>query len=394
MKLSTILLLGANLIAVPSAVAADTSDWLKANLAEIKQESQSTQQRAVAKSIAKSTVSSKHSTTLRASTVAKQNANPVMLRAFQPGRSLPRKKDLVAQYAQLDSSMSMGMVPQQASTSTSTSMDPNSQLNGRVCAFQQPAEVQQQSAYHAWANVAAKAAKNEAIARPVKAAVRNVMAKAPAGMIPQGMQNMIPPGLSMPPQPQQMQQMVAVMPPSAAPVMPAQMQMRPPAVQSNQPVFSAEDEAAFNRILSGNTRGAGTPTGDMTKHTGNPASGAGQAPFPLNLLFGNSTQATAQGPVQKPSNPLRGKPKFGAWHSKNQLAYGGFGGSNITRGHKRKKANVSHSVPARVSTRRPAATTVAKKRNTAPVTVSQSSAKMPATVAQYPPYAGNYSRPF
>ena len=382
MKLSTILLLGANLIAVPSAVAADTSDWLKANLAEIKQETLSTQQRVVAKPIAKNTVSSKRTTTLRASTAAKPQ---VMLRAFQAGRSLPRKKDLVAQYAQLDSSMSMGMVPQQAS------MDPNSQLNGRICAFQQPAEVQQPSAYHAWVNVAASAAKNEAIARPVKAAVRNAMAKAPAGMIPQGL---IPQGLSMPPQQQQhMQQMVALMPQSAAPVMPAQVQMRAPAAQ-NQPVFSAEDEAAFNRILSGNTQGAGTPTGDMTKQTGNPAPGTGQAPFPLNLLFGTTTQATAQGPVTKPANPLRGKPKFGAWHSKNQLAYGGFGGSNITRGNKRKKANVSRSAPGHVSTRRPAATAVAKKRNTAPVAVSQTSAKMPATVAQYPPYAGNYSRPF
>lgn len=395
MKLASILLLGANLIAAPCAVAADDTggNWLKASLAEIKQETCSTTQ-VVAKK--KPTVTAKRATTPGATAVA--NHKPVMLRAFQPGRALPRQKDLVSQYAQLDNSMSAGLMPQQAS------MDPQaSQLSGRVCAFQQPGADAYPNPYQQWAGVAARAAKNEAIARPVRAAVQKVMAKAPANLVPPQLAAMPIHGAPLQEsqsQPQQQpQQMVAMMPPVSQPMMPAMqqpMQMHALQRQNQGPIFSQEDEAALNRILSsGATRDAGTGTGDMTTPSGNPASGAGQAPFPLNLLFGT----TGSGPTQKPNNPLVGKPKFGQWHQKNQLSYGGFGGSNITHGTKRRK-NVTHPVKkaARPSTSRQIVTG-AKKRFAPPANLAQNQTspngvRMPATVAQYPPYQGNYSRPF
>jgi hypothetical protein len=386
MKLASILLLGANLVAVPCAAAADDGDnWLKANLAEIKQESQikarSTKQVAAQP---KTTLPSKR-TTQRATTAA--NNKPYILRAFQPGRALPRQRDLVMQYAQVDNSLSAGFAPAQQAT-----MDP-SQLNGRICAFKQPAYEMQRPSPQTWATVAAGAARNEAIARPVKAALRNVISKAPAisqqlGMMPMPAQMQAP----MPMMPQhaaQPQHMVATMPPNAMPYLP-DMQMRAPAAQQTEeaPIFSAEDEAELNRILAANSR-AGLSTGDMSLQTGNPAPGAGQAPFPLNLLFGKS------GPTQKPANPLMGKPKFGQWHGKNQLAHGGFGHSNITRGKRRKHNNVQRAVSARVSTKRQMA--VAQKRYVAP-TVAKTpvtpAVPMPAAVAQYPPYTGYYSRPF
>lgn len=374
MKLSSILLLGANLIAVPCATAADNDcgNWLKANLAQIKQEAQVQSTTPVAAK-PKTTLPSKR-TAQRATTAA--NGKGIMLRAFQPGRALPRQKDLVMQYAQVDNSLSPGFAPAQQA-----SMD-QSQLNGRVCAFQQPTyEMQQPSPYQSWANIAAKAAKNEAIARPVKAAVRNVIQKAPAISQQLGVPMQMPSQMQMP----MHNQMVASLPPTAAPSLP-QMQMRAPAPQQMQqaPIFSAEDEAELNRILAASSPSAGKSTGDMSQQTGNPAPGAGQAPFPLNLLFGNTA------PSQKPSNPLIGKPKFGQWHPKHQLAYGGFGGSNITHG-KRRKHHVQRSVAAQVPTRRQT-TTVAKKRTPAP-TVAKTPVPMPATVAQYPPYTG-YSRPF
>lgn len=386
MKLASILLLGANLIAVPCAVAADenSGSWLKASLAEIKQETRSTGQ-VVAKK--KPAITAKRATTQGATTAV--NHKPLMLRAFQPGRSLPRQKDLVAQYAQIDSSMSTGLMPQQAS------MDPQSQFNGRVCAFQQPAADGSPNPYQQWAGVATRAAKNEAIARPVRAAVQKVMAKAPANLIPPQLAAMPIHGAPLQEsqfQQQQQQPMVAMMPPVSQPMMPA---MQP---QNQGPIFSQQDEAALNRILSGGaTRGAGTGTGDMTTPSGNPASGAGQAPFPLNLLFGT----TGSGPTQKPNNPLVGKPKFGQWHQKSQLSQGGFGGSYITHGTKRRKNVTQPVAAARPSTKRQIVTG-AKKRFAPPANLAQgqtqspssNSVRMPAAVAQYPPYQGNYSRPF
>ncbi len=383
MKLSSILLLGANLIAVPCAAAADDSsgNWLKASLAEIKQTTSTTQVAPAKRTPIITNTSARRATTQGAKSATIAN-KPVMLRVFQSGRSLPRQKDLVSQYAQLDNSMSTGLMPQQAS------LDPQSQLNGRICAFQQPTADAAPSPYQQWAGVAARAAKNEAIARPVKAAVQKVMAKAPAlAAMPI---NGAP--LQEPQFQQQQQQMVAMMPPVSQPMMPMQMQQRAPQQQNQGPIFSAEDEAAFNRILSGGaTRGAGTSTGDMTTPSGNPASGAGQAPFPLNLLFGT----TGSGPTQKPNNPLVGKPKFGQWHQKSQLSSGGFGGSYITHGTKRRKNVASPAkATAQPSTKRQIVTG-AKKRFAPPANMAQSQpVRMPATVAQYPPYQGNYNRPF
>jgi hypothetical protein len=420
MKLSAFIAVSVPLLAMSQAPAmaedamADTGSWLKSSLATLKPEAKATTKPAPRKV----------SHAMPALSDASLNVRP-----FVPGRYLPHESDL-----------RRAMVSQQGQYDNSTAMDPTGsqqQLAGEVNASgyaqRSPASYDRYSMMTSLAqDLTARVARTNKRGAtrsprvmpgqmpmvpeqltPMQAAVQPMIPEPPAQRMATRPQFSMPmsPSMQQPSmqqssmqqeQAQMMQQMQQMQPPMGRQPQMQQSMMQPQqprtymqpgyATANGPPQLTSQEQQALERMVAQNRPTAYMDfNGDIYGSTqGNPQSGTGPSPLPMNLMQGSPMQALNQSRRQAHVPQAR----FGSWHGGDQLPESGFHSyvqhrqTHFFECTLAPQAHPSHKNNAHKSNKTTIASAPSQARNVQPPR-QQSKAK-PVLLATYPAYTSGH----